>query len=322
MATHTAPATTDAHNGGFTQVPNAIMKNSQLSQGSRLLYNILLSYCWHKDYCFPSYETLMHDMQCSSQALTTYLTELKDNNVITIVRRGQGKTNLYYLSEVVQAAPQLQPEPAGEAEGCSLKIKEQEPPKSKTEEYSVKENKGTYYSNSRIGKDGGRYYVNFQSHTNQQQPMPPVTQQTRVEQYKIESTPTARNIEKIEPQKNSAPAPRQTRLERDNGLTLYEDIQRGLLLEYMSDFAQEFNDQAPIQSSITRAYNLLQQSGLTMDAFTTYLYTARAVTKERTGSIRKYTERGVKTQMAYFFAVLEDRLGLRQKPFLALSQTP
>ncbi len=50
---------------GFTQVPNTILKNSQLSLGSRMLYNILLSYCWHKDTCFPSYDTLMQDMGCA-----------------------------------------------------------------------------------------------------------------------------------------------------------------------------------------------------------------------------------------------------------------
>jgi len=37
------------------------------------------------------------------------------------------------------------------------------------------------------------------------------------------------------------------------------------------------------------------------------------VTKERTASIRKYTETGVKARTPYFFAVLQDRLGLRQQ---------
>src|SRR3712207_7242555 len=49
---------------------------ADMSLGSRMLYNILLSYCWHKDYCYPSYETLMADMHCGSQALSRYIKEL------------------------------------------------------------------------------------------------------------------------------------------------------------------------------------------------------------------------------------------------------
>src|SRR3712207_6786004 len=125
MSAHTGEAVEGQQNG-FTQMPNRILKATHISHSARFLYNILLSYCWHKDYCFPSYETLMHDMQCSSQALTTYLTELKNNGLITIVRRGQGKTNLYYLTEVVQSAPGTQEHPHEAEQSSSLKIKEQE----------------------------------------------------------------------------------------------------------------------------------------------------------------------------------------------------
>ncbi len=246
----------------------------------------------------------MTDMQCGSQALTTYLAELKDNGFITIVRRGQGKTNIYYLTEVVQPAPIPQELPNTAEQSSSLKIKEQELWKSKTEKYEADKYPDRYPSSTRKPENSGHDYVNSHATPNEPQDSTKSTHQTRVEQYRNHSTPTARNVENIEPQKEKAPA-------REIRHDLYEDITRGLLLAYMSDFASEFNDQAPLQSSITRAYHLYQQSGLTMDAFTTYLYTARAVTKERTASIRKYTERGVKTKMAYFFAVLEDRLGLR-----------
>lgn len=43
------------------------------------------------------------------------------------------------------------------------------------------------------------------------------------------------------------------------------------------------------------------------------LYEARALTKERRGSVKKHDGGNfpAKSPMAYFFAVLEDRLGLR-----------
>ena len=89
-----------------------------------------------------------------------------------------------------------------------------------------------------------------------------------------------------------------------------------VLQSYVGDFAREFNDQAPIRASTMRAYNLLRRSGLSREEFIGHLYTARAVTKERTGSIRSRAGEDafgtpIKAKMAFFFAVLEDVLGLR-----------
>src|SRR3712207_981156 len=135
-------ASVDTPQPGFTQVPNHILK-ADMSLGARHLYNILLSYCWHKDYCFPSYETLMADMHCGSQALSGYIKELVRYGLVTVINRGYGKTNLYQLTEVVQPAPEPQPEPrqsrleqeVGEREESTLKIKEHALWKSKTEEH-------------------------------------------------------------------------------------------------------------------------------------------------------------------------------------------
>ncbi len=41
------------------------------------------------------------------------------------------------------------------------------------------------------------------------------------------------------------------------------------------------------------------------------LYEAKLVTQERSGSIKKKNDHGFTTKMAYFFAVLEDKLGFK-----------
>jgi len=91
--------------------------------------------------------------------------------------------------------------------------------------------------------------------------------------------------------------------------------ERQAILTYMEDFARELNDQAPLKSSVTRALNLYRQSGLSLDAFIGKLYEARAITKERSGSIRSLAETGralsPKNRAAYYLAVLEDVLGLK-----------
>ena len=91
------------------------------------------------------------------------------------------------------------------------------------------------------------------------------------------------------------------------------DEDREVLLAFIQDFSREFNDRAPLTASVTRGYNLLRSSGLPREAFLERLYQARAITKERSASIRSRAGKdGVglptKNKMAYFFAVLEDLL--------------
>jgi hypothetical protein len=89
------------------------------------------------------------------------------------------------------------------------------------------------------------------------------------------------------------------------------DESRLTLVEYIADLSTEFIDTASIASSTTRAVNLFRRSGLSMDEFIDIMTEARAVTKERMASIKKRNREGDKTKMAYFFSILEDRLGLR-----------
>jgi hypothetical protein len=311
-------ATTDTQPTGFTQVPNAILK-ANVSLGARMLYSILLSYCWHKTSCFPSYETLMNDMHCGSQALSRYIKELITHGLIAVVRRGNGKTNVYQLTNVVQPAPTQQSPPAGEANHAdnpsALKIKEQELRKSKTEEYSSEKYEERDLSNSRKTEREGDYVNSSASTTPPEAVHPPQTGRrdtvnSSTAQQHTGST-TYHTPSSIETSKNrngqKQPAPAREKMHDPE-----REAYRGMLLEYLQDFTGEFRDEAPLTSSITRAYNLFRQSGVSMNAFIDCLYSARLTTKERTGSIRKYTADGYKTKMAYFFAVLEDRLGLRK----------
>ncbi len=88
-----------------------------------------------------------------------------------------------------------------------------------------------------------------------------------------------------------------------------------VLVDYVADFAREFNDQAPLRSSVSRAVNLCLSIGLGLEVFIERMYEARARTKEYTGAIRA-TDGGEglfkrKSQMAYFFSILTDMVGTR-----------
>jgi hypothetical protein len=89
-----------------------------------------------------------------------------------------------------------------------------------------------------------------------------------------------------------------------------------IITDYVSDISREFNDEAALPASVSRAVNLYSQAGADLDTFLDTLLGARAVTKQRSAGIHKQmngqdTVIGPgKNRMAYFFAVLGDMLGL------------
>lgn len=82
---------------GFSQVPNFILKDPNISVGAKVAYAMFLSYAWHNDSCFPGQDRLAEDMGMSRSRVTEFVGELERAGLVTIERRGQGKTNLYTI---------------------------------------------------------------------------------------------------------------------------------------------------------------------------------------------------------------------------------
>ena len=82
---------------GFTQVPNFILRDGALSVGAKVVYAMFLSYAWHDDSCFPDQERLATDMGMTRPRVTQLIAELERAGLVSIQRRGQGKTNLYKI---------------------------------------------------------------------------------------------------------------------------------------------------------------------------------------------------------------------------------
>ena len=83
---------------GFTQVPNFLLRSKKLSAGDKMTFAMLLSYAWQNDYCFPGQIRLAHDLGVHETNVRKHLKSLQANGLLTIVRRGQGKTNVYQLN--------------------------------------------------------------------------------------------------------------------------------------------------------------------------------------------------------------------------------
>jgi hypothetical protein len=299
---------------GFTQVPNHILRARNLSRDAKLLYSILRSYCWQKSTCFPSYETLMADMQCCNQTLASAIKELIECGLITVQRRGQGKTNRYILTDGAGTSEQGSTVVPEAAHACSLKHREQELYPAETEEYSSNKYEDGNPSNIRIAEKEETDYVKFHN-----------AEQGSEEGLKPEGSKEGavlppnganhRNLEKIERRKIAPPvkpkslqsmhAPHAART------TSVETTIQTAIQGYIRDAAVKLHDEAPLKSSTTRAYNLYLRSGIQLNTFFDTLYDAEQETMRRSATITKETSHGFKNRMAYFFAVLEDKLGLR-----------
>jgi hypothetical protein len=87
---------------------------------------------------------------------------------------------------------------------------------------------------------------------------------------------------------------------------------REAIRAYLQDIAPKFNDQAPLESSASRAYHLYELANLPLGAFLSRLLEVASAVRERLAKVKKRAN-GSKVTMPYYFACLEDRLGLRQK---------
>jgi hypothetical protein len=84
---------------GYAQVPNAVLLDSTLTAGARLLYALLVHYAWQDGECFPGQERLARDLGVSDRTVRSYMDELVRRGLVAKQRRGRGATNLYALVE-------------------------------------------------------------------------------------------------------------------------------------------------------------------------------------------------------------------------------
>lgn len=85
---------------GFTQVNNLLIKSGKtLTDKEFRLFCILRSYKFDNKYSFPGRLKIAKEMGCCVSTVDTVKNSLQKKGLIKKVRRGQGKTNLYYFNE-------------------------------------------------------------------------------------------------------------------------------------------------------------------------------------------------------------------------------
>jgi len=283
--------------GGFTQIPNALLRRADVTAGAKITYMALLSYAWGKDRCFPGQETLANDVGAGRRSVIRYLQELQEVGLLEIKRRGLGLTNVYVLKKMAVTSR-------------SAKMAHQEVPTSthpempkwQLEEDKVEEDKVENIP-SNIRKSN-RSIDDFVDNT----PSQPISLDANraVSRNGSDTHHGVEGIGSIMHRVGPHSEVVQTEKRQRGRPRKFQDEESQMLLNYVSDFAREFADKATLNQSATRIVNLYQKWGKgNFPIFIDILYQARATTKAQ-NNIRT-------SKFAYFCSVLEDLLGLKEE---------
>jgi predicted transcriptional regulator len=85
--------------GGFCRMPDAVRNDPDLSPKAKIVYEQLLAHMWFStDRCYPSQETLAQETGYSRRTVIRACKELYERGYIEKWRRGQGRTNYYFIN--------------------------------------------------------------------------------------------------------------------------------------------------------------------------------------------------------------------------------
>jgi len=91
--------------GGFTSIPNVVLRNSKLSIGARITYAMLLKYAWQDDFCWPAQAKIADDLGLKARMVRYHLDELKKHKLIDWKRQGLNRPNIYYILRLPEPEP-------------------------------------------------------------------------------------------------------------------------------------------------------------------------------------------------------------------------
>src|SRR3712207_726101 len=72
--------------GGFTQVPNCVLNNTDLSFASKVVYDKLLSYAWHYDRVYPGQVRMAEEIGSKKSTVNNAVKELEEKGWLEIER--------------------------------------------------------------------------------------------------------------------------------------------------------------------------------------------------------------------------------------------
>jgi hypothetical protein len=302
---------------GFTSVPNLVL-NHYAELGvtpAEMLFTIhMWQFRWTERDPYPSLTTIAAKMNVSWRQAHRYANSLKQKGLLAIKTRqqsGRGQvTSEYDFEPFIRAVLNL--------------------------EKAVPTSKETHAPTTPLTKmtEGGLTNLT-------EGPLTEMSEEEYKEQeYEVKEDVNHSNIRKAMPKKGIREVTRKqvivqpnlpqssksgdfqaigTILKKTNSAIVADKLptpqEHQVIQAYVESFASDLADRASLASSTARALNLFRRSSLSLESFIRHMYNARSVTKERslnaTMASTPSKARPAKRKMAYFFACLEDNLGLR-----------
>lgn len=82
---------------GYTLIPNYLL-DLKISVTAKVVYSILLSYCWNKDFCFPAGKEIAEKVGITAPRLSRYFKELEEAGLIRTIRTGRMNKYILYAT--------------------------------------------------------------------------------------------------------------------------------------------------------------------------------------------------------------------------------
>ncbi len=302
----------DILQAGFTAIPNLVLNRYSalgITPGEMMFIIHVWQYWWTEKDPYPSLKTISSKMSVSRRQVSNYTQSLKSKGYLLVHERldpefGQ-VTSEYDFAPLIRAI-------TGDAEG----VKDlSSPPMNDISRGGMKSISRAPLKDSSTEEDEAQENSDKKTQKNKSLE----SSKIRMVETKMRDEENGQAEQTVDRRESSQTESVGAILQRRRGRppkTAYSDPDRQVILDYVSDFAREFADRAPLSSSTTRAYNLYQLSGVELSTFIGAMQQARSIVKERTGSIRSLSDdpqrpSSVKAKMGYWFSVLEDLLGLK-----------
>ncbi len=312
---------------GFAQLPRPVLRAKGLSDKAKLVYALLLDYAWREGSCFPGQLKLAEDLDTSDRTIRRALEELKGYKLVDWKQRGLSQTNVYFILSVTSnprlAVGALLFEPdrtkmSGQGrtkrsgpDRTPVSDKEYTDQEYPAEEYEVISNKrksNLFFSN----QAGTRLSTSIRTQSSvdnvpaggvaENDPSPPADPKrpSSIGQILAQRYP-------------HGPAPTRSTATPGRGRPPKAPE---FLAATMEEITHRLNDDPKnVRSNTTRATKLWKTSGLPEDKFvTSVLYKARSLAQQQ-GNVTKRAAAGaggIINRVPYFFAVVEDLLGLKE----------
>ncbi|MDB5073920.1 MAG: helix-turn-helix protein [Chloroflexi bacterium] len=304
---------------GYTACPNLVLQHYAalgISEAELVFVLQLWTYWWDTSLPHPSLSTIAHRMGKSVRQLQTYVERLRVRGLLVVECRydnkGRQLSNSYDLTPLLRAlearcvgtsepqrtaaAGEVQPERMAAA------------PKTKTErKLPVAVARGTdaqairvvdVHAGPALTQANG---VRWASSSAMKCTSP--KENTNLNQTHFDSIPPTPGTEKEPPRSKNV-----------GSNSAVHDVQvPEVLRRSIADVSVAMGDEAP-SSSLTRAWQMLRQSGTPSESFVEHVTAAKAQTLGKLRCIRRQAGSGRPNAMPYFFAVLERSLVPQSPP--------